>query len=43
MKPSSHLSSSERDKITILHGEGLSVRKIAKELGRNPSTISREI
>ena len=38
-----HLSSEERDKITILQGEGLSIRKIAKELGRSPSTISREL
>ena len=38
-----HLSSEERDKITILQGEGLSIRKIAKELDRSPSTISREL
>lgn len=43
MKSNKHLSSEERDKITILQGEGLSVRKIAKELGRSPSTISREL
>lgn len=43
MKQLQHLSSSERDKITILQGEGLSIRKIAKELGRSPSTISREL
>ena len=43
MKTSSHLSSIERDRITILQGEGLSIRKIAKELGRSPSTISREL
>lgn len=43
MKQLRHLSSSERDKITILQGEGLSIRKIAKELGRSPSTISREL
>lgn len=43
MKTSSHLSSSERDRITILQGESLSIRKIAKELGRSPSTISREL
>ena len=43
MKTSSHLSSNERDRITILQGEGLSIRKIAKELGRSPSTISREL
>lgn len=43
MKQLQHLSSAERDKITILQGEGLSIRKIAKELGRSPSTISREL
>ena len=43
MKTSSHLSSEERDRITILQSEGLSIRKIAKELGRSPSTISREL
>lgn len=43
MKPMQHLSSAERDKITILQGEGLSIRQIAKELGRSPSTISREL
>lgn len=43
MKASSHLSSEERDRITILQSEGLSIRKIAKELGRSPSTISREL
>ena len=42
MKSNKHLSSSERDKITILQGEGLSIRKIANILGRSPSTISRE-
>lgn len=43
MKQLQHLSSAERDKITILQSEGLSIRKIAKELGRSPSTISREL
>lgn len=43
MKQLQHLSSTERDKITILQGEGLSIRKIAKELDRSPSTISREL
>ena len=38
-----HLSSEERDKITILQGEGLSIRKIADILDRSPSTISREL
>ena len=43
MKQLQHLTSSELDEITILQGEGLSIRKIAKELGRSPSTISREL
>lgn len=43
MKRLQHLTSAERDKITILQGEGLSIRKIATELGRSPSTISREL
>lgn len=43
MKQMQHLTSAERDKITILQGEGLSIRKIAQELGRSPSTISREL
>lgn len=38
-----HLSASERDKITVLHAQGLSLRNIARELGRCPSTISREL
>jgi transposase, IS30 family len=38
-----HLTAEERDKITILHAQGLSLRNIAKELGRSPSTISREL
>src|SRR5574344_2154858 len=42
-KNTGHLSSEERDKITILVADGLSVRKIASVLGRSPSTISREL
>ena len=38
-----HLSLTERDKITILYGEGLSIRKIASILDRSASTISREL
>ncbi len=38
-----HLKADERDKITVLHSQGLSLRSIAKEIGRNPSTISREL
>ncbi len=33
----------EYDKITILQREGLSIRKITKELGRSPSIISRKL
>ena len=43
MKHCIHLSLSEREKITVLQGQGLSIRKIAYELGRSPSTISREL
>lgn len=43
MKRFQQLTSRERDKITILQGEGLLVKKITKELGRNPSTISRKL
>jgi IS30 family transposase len=32
MKTSNHLCSAERDKITILQEEGLSIRTIAKDL-----------
>ena len=38
-----HLTSQERDKLTILHSKGLSIRNIANILGRSPSTISREL
>lgn len=43
MKSNKHLSLEEREKITVLQGQGLSIRKIATELGRSPSTISREL
>ena len=43
MKLNSHLILEERLQITVLQGKGISVRKIAKELGRSPSTISREL
>ena len=43
MKRNSHLSLEERLQITVLQGKGISVRKIAKELGRSPSTISRKL
>ncbi|GAA1104574.1 hypothetical protein GCM10009642_48990 [Nocardiopsis metallicus] len=38
-----YLSQNERLHIADLHREGKTVRAIATELGRNPSTISREI
>ena len=43
IKQKGHLTLFERDKITILRSEGLSIRKIAEILDRNPSTISREL
>jgi len=43
MKTLQHLTLEERDKITVLQSKGLSVRKIALELKRSPSTISREL
>lgn len=38
-----HLSPDERDHLTHLKGQGLSVRAIARALGRDPGTISREL
>lgn len=38
-----HLSIVERSKLEILHQQGKSSRVIAKELGRHPSTICREL
>ena len=37
------LSSGERGRIVILRQAGFSVSTIAMELGRDPSTISREV
>lgn len=37
------MSLDERDKITELKSDGMSLRAIAKELGRSPSTLSREL
>jgi len=42
-KAYSHLSLTERDRITELRFQGISLREIAKELGRSPSTLSREL
>ena len=37
------LSLKERDRITEMKSEGMSLRAIAKDLGRSPSTLSREL
>ena len=42
-KAYSHLSEEERQVIQIEVGNGTSVRKMARLLGRSPSSISREI
>jgi IS30 family transposase len=41
MKKLNHLTQEERDIISILHAKLFGVRKIARELGRSPATISR--
>ncbi|MFN3365508.1 MAG: helix-turn-helix domain-containing protein, partial [Exiguobacterium mexicanum] len=38
-----HLTTAERVKIETYLGLGMSVRSIARRLGRQPSTVSREI
>jgi len=43
MKLYNHLSEKERQKIEFLLNNNYSIRNIAKELERSPSTISREI
>ncbi|WP_370611242.1 helix-turn-helix domain-containing protein [Bifidobacterium longum] len=42
-KACSHLSEEERQVIRIEAGNGTGVRKMARLLGRSPSSISREI
>jgi IS30 family transposase len=37
------LSLDERLKVAQLHGEGFSIREIASDLDRSPSTIAREL
>jgi IS30 family transposase len=37
------LTFSEREEIAIFHAKGITVRKIASQLNRSPSTISREL
>lgn len=38
-----HLTRKERGKIALLHQSKATIREISRQLGRNPSTISREI
>ncbi|MEH0975305.1 IS30 family transposase [Micromonospora sp. CPCC 205546] len=38
-----YLSFAEREEIALLKGQGLGVREIARRLGRDPSTVSREL
>ena len=38
-----YLSFSEREELALLRAQGLGVRAIAREMGRDPSTISREL
>ena len=38
-----HLTLEDRNILTILHAQKVSIRKMAKEIGRSPSTISREL
>ncbi|WP_438732665.1 helix-turn-helix domain-containing protein [Enterococcus sp. AZ128] len=37
-----HLTIQERETIFLLHSTGVSIRNISKEIGRSPSTVSRE-
>ena len=41
--PYKHLSAEERDFIAVLRSQGKSLHEIARQLGRNPSTLSREL
>ncbi|GAA2910664.1 helix-turn-helix domain-containing protein [Enterococcus pseudoavium] len=38
-----HLILLERERIFLLHEEGISIRKIGNDIYRSPSTISREL
>jgi IS30 family transposase len=38
-----YLSFAEREEIALLHARGCGVREIARQLGRSPSTMSREL
>ncbi len=43
MSEYSHLTAEERDRLADLKADGLSLREIARALGRAASTISREL
>lgn len=38
-----HLSIEEREKLYLMRGQGKTIREIGAEMGRSPSTISREL
>jgi IS30 family transposase len=38
-----YLSFAEREEIALLNAQGTGVRQIAREIGRAPSTVSREL
>ena len=38
-----HLTINEREKILFFYAKGYSISKIAKEINRNKSTVSREL
>lgn len=38
-----HLSIEEREKLYLMRGQGKTIREISVEMGRSPSTISREL
>lgn len=43
MRKTNKLTDNERDLIAILHSQGVSARNISSQLGRNHTTISREL
>jgi IS30 family transposase len=38
-----HLSAEERDQVAVMKSRGLSLRAIARAVGRDPATLSREL
>lgn len=43
MQPYTHFTLTERARIKEMHRDGMSMRKIAEQLNRNPSSVSREL